>query len=47
VLFLLYEVITRRKPSDKFLGIAQSIGMILLFALMGYAIFNDLLRFVF
>ncbi len=47
VLFLLYEVITRRKPSDKFLGIAQSLGMILLFALMGYAIFNDLLRFVF
>jgi regulator of sigma E protease len=47
VLFLLYEVVTRRKPSDKFLGIAQSIGMILLFALMGYAIFNDLLRFVF
>lgn len=47
VLFLLYEVVTRRKPSEKFLGVAQSIGMILLFALMGYAIFNDLLRFVF
>ncbi|MBQ8276843.1 MAG: RIP metalloprotease RseP [Bacteroidaceae bacterium] len=47
VLFLLYEVITRRKPSDRFLEIAQTIGMWLLFALMAYAIFNDLLRFVF
>lgn len=47
VLFLLYEVITRRKPSDKFLEHAQAIGMWLLFALMGYAIFNDLVRFVF
>lgn len=47
VLFLLYEVITRRKPSEKFLGYAQNIGMFLLLALMTYAIFNDLLRFVF
>ena len=41
VLFLLYEVITRRKPSDRFLEITQSIGMYLLLALMAFAIFND------
>lgn len=47
VFFLLYEVITRRKPSDKFMERAQMVGMWLLFALMGYAIFNDVLNFVF
>lgn len=47
VLFLLYEVVTRRKPSDKFMEYAQTAGMWILFALMAYAIFNDLLRFVF
>lgn len=41
VLFLLYEVITRRKPSDRFLEITQTIGMYLLLALMAFAIFND------
>ena len=47
VLFLLYEVITRRKPSDKFMEYAQTFGMWFLFALMAYAIFNDFARFVF
>ncbi len=47
VLFLLYEVITRRKPSDKFMERAQMVGMCLLFALMAYALFNDALRFIF
>lgn len=47
VLFLLYEVVTRRKPSDRFMEIAQMTGMWILFLLMGYAIFNDLLKFVF
>ncbi len=47
VLFLLYEVITRRKPSDKFMERAQLMGMWLLFGLMAFAIFNDLIRFVF
>jgi regulator of sigma E protease len=41
VLILLYEVITRRKPSDRFLEITQTIGMYLLLALMAFAIFND------
>jgi len=44
VLFLLVEVITRRRPSDKFLEYAQYVGMILLLALLLYANGNDVLR---
>ena len=40
----LYEMITRRKPSEKFLGIVQSIGLWLLLALMILANVNDILR---
>lgn len=47
VLFLLYELIARRKPSDKFLEYAQMIGMFLLFGLLIWANFNDVLRFLF
>lgn len=47
VMFLLYEVIARRKPSDKFLEYAQMAGMAILFALLIYANGNDLFRFVF
>ena len=47
VLFLLYEIIARRKPSDKFMERAQITGMILLFALMIWANFNDVIRFLF
>ena len=47
VLFLLYELIARRKPSDKFLEYAQMVGMFLLFGLLIWANFNDILRFVF
>ena len=47
VLFLLYEIIARRKPSDKFMEYAQMTGMILLFALLIWANFNDVLRFLF
>ena len=47
VMFLLYEVITRRKPSDKFLEYAQVTGMAILLLLLIYANGNDLLRFVF
>lgn len=47
VLFLLYEIIVRRKPSDKFLEYAQMVGMGLLFALLIWANFNDVLRFLF
>jgi regulator of sigma E protease len=44
VLFLLYEIVTRRKPSDKFLEYAQIGGMVLLFTLLLYANGNDLLK---
>lgn len=47
VLFLLYEIIARRKPSDKFLEYAQMVGMFLLFGLLIWANFNDVLRFLF
>ncbi|NLB67851.1 MAG: hypothetical protein GX798_05320 [Bacteroidales bacterium] len=42
ILFLLIEIITRRKPSDKVLEVAQTIGMILLIALMILAFGNDI-----
>ncbi|MCJ7446696.1 MAG: RIP metalloprotease RseP [Bacteroidales bacterium] len=44
VMFLLYEVVTGRKPSDKFLEYAQITGMILLLALLIFANGNDILR---
>ncbi len=47
VLFLLYEIIARRKPSDKFLEYAQISGMILLFSLLIYANLNDVIRLFF
>ena len=47
LMFLLFEMITRRKPSDKFMERVQIIGMVILFALMIYANFNDILRFIF
>ena len=42
ILFILVEMITGRKPSDKFLEVAQTIGMILLLALMVLAFGNDI-----
>lgn len=47
VLFLLYEIVARRKPSDKFMEYAQMVGMFLLFGLLIWANFNDILRFFF
>ena len=44
VLFLLYEILTGRKPGDKFLEYAQIAGMILLFALLLYANGNDIFK---
>ena len=44
VMFLLYEVISGRKPSDKFLEYAQITGMILLLALLIFANGNDIIR---
>lgn len=44
VLFLFYEIIARRKPSDKFLEYAQMVGMILLFGLLIFANGNDIVK---
>ncbi len=44
VMFLFYEIITRKKPSDKFLEYAQIVGMILLFALLIFANGNDIIK---
>jgi regulator of sigma E protease len=42
VMFLTYEIVSGRKPSDKFLENAQKVGMVLLLSLMAFAIFNDI-----
>ena len=47
VLFLIYEIVTRRKPSDRFMERAQVAGMIILFGLLIWANLNDVLRFLF
>lgn len=44
VMFLLYEVVTRRKPNEKVMEYAQYAGMILLLALMLYSNGNDVMR---
>ena len=44
MVFCLYEMITRRKPSDRFVLVAQMIGMILLVGLMLLAFGNDITR---
>jgi len=44
VLFLIYEILTGRKPNDKFLEYAQSAGMIFLFALLIYSNGNDVFK---
>jgi regulator of sigma E protease len=44
MVFTLYEMITRRKPSDNFMYIMQLIGMIVIFGLMFLACGNDISR---
>ena len=46
IVFTLYEMVTGRKPSDKFLMITQVIGMLLIFALMFLAFGNDISRLI-
>ncbi len=46
VMFLFYEIITGRKPSDKFMEYAQIVGMVLLFALLIFANGNDVLKLI-
>ncbi|WP_284650756.1 RIP metalloprotease RseP [Flavobacterium terrisoli] len=44
VIFLLYEMISRRKPSDKFLERAQLVGFVLLISLLLFANGNDIYK---
>jgi len=46
VVFTLYEMISGRKPSDKFLETAQIVGFIILIALMLYANGNDVYKWL-
>ena len=45
VMFLIYEMVSGRKPNDKFMEYAQIAGFFLLMALVIYANGNDLFRF--
>ena len=47
VMFLFYEIITGRKPNDKFLEYAQMFGFLLLLTLVLYANGNDIYRALF
>ena len=47
ILFLLVEMITRRKPSDKFLEKANEVGFWILIALLVLANGNDILKYFF
>ena len=47
IMFLLYEVVTRRKPNEKVMEYVTMAGMIFVFALIIYANLNDILRFFF
>ena len=44
ILFLLFEIITRRKPSDKFMEVAETIGLIIVLGLVILANGNDIIR---
>ena len=46
ILFTLYEMISGRKPSEKFLMVAQLIGMALLLMLLVLAFGNDISRLI-
>lgn len=46
IVFTLWEIVTRKKPSDKFLSYAQNVGMFLLLALMVLANGNDIWRWI-
>ena len=45
--FLIYELITGKQPSDKFMERAQMVGMLLILGLFILATYNDLMKFVF
>lgn len=47
IMFLLYEMITRRAPNEKFMEYAQMVGMFLLLGLLIFANGNDIYRAIF
>ena len=47
VMFLLYEMVSGRKPSDKFMEYAQMVGFFLLLALILFANGNDIYKAIF
>ena len=47
VMFLLYEMVSRRKPSDKFMEYAQMAGFFILIALVLFANGNDIFKAIF
>ena len=46
IVFVIYEMVSRRKPSDKVIEYSQITGLIFLFMLMIYANANDIYRFL-
>ncbi len=44
ILFLLIEIITRKKPSDKFMEVAETIGLIIVLGLVIFANGNDIIK---
>lgn len=46
IVFCLYEMLTGKKPSDRFMTVAQAIGMFLLLMLMFLAFGNDIGRLI-
>jgi len=46
-MFLIYEMITGKKPNDKFLEYAQTAGFFLLMALLIYVNGNDIFKAIF
>ena len=47
VMFLMYEIFTGRKPTDRFLEYAQMVGFFLLLALLVFANGNDIYKAIF
>ncbi|MGB3464072.1 MAG: RIP metalloprotease RseP [Cyclobacteriaceae bacterium] len=46
VVFLIYEIVSGRKPSEKFMENAQKVGMVLLLGLMVFAFGNDIYKLI-
>jgi regulator of sigma E protease len=47
VMFLAFEIVSGKKPSDKFMEVSQKVGMVILLSLMVFVIFNDIFQQIF